>query len=266
MFYIVASDLDGTLLTPDNQLTSFTKKILRLLTTMKVHFIFATGRHRINVIKIRNNLNIYDYMITSNGARIYDANDRLIASYNLDLEIIYDLLSIVQRDPHIVTNLFQQNEWLIGRFQYYHDFFFQSFHSDYKIYTIDTVPVDAVSKIYFSSNSYQKLFWLEKKINARWGSRVNVSFSLPTCLEVISGGVSKGYALELVANLLGYQLRDCISFGDGMNDQEMLAMTGKGCIMFNAQQRLKDALPCLEVIGSNKNEAVPYYLKYMYFH
>jgi hydroxymethylpyrimidine pyrophosphatase-like HAD family hydrolase len=29
----------------------------------------------------------------------------------------------------------------------------------------------------------------------------------------------------------GLQLKDCIAFGDGMNDAEMLSMAGKGCIM-----------------------------------
>ncbi|MEA5989378.1 HAD hydrolase family protein, partial [Salmonella enterica subsp. enterica serovar Virginia] len=40
-------------------------------------------------------------------------------------------------------------------------------------------------------------------------------------------------------------------FGDGMNDAEMLTMAGKGCIMGNAHQRLKDLYPELEVIGIN---------------
>ncbi len=65
-------------------------------------------------------------------------------------------------------------------------------------------------------------------MNARWGDRVNVSFSTLTCLEVMAGGVSKGHALEAVAKMLGYTLSDCIAFGDGMNDAEMLSMAGKG--------------------------------------
>ncbi|MDI5677549.1 HAD hydrolase family protein, partial [Salmonella enterica subsp. enterica serovar Anatum] len=40
-------------------------------------------------------------------------------------------------------------------------------------------------------------------INARWGDRVNVSFSTLTCLEVMAGGVSKGHALEAVAQAMG---------------------------------------------------------------
>lgn len=49
-----------------------------------------------------------------------------------------------------------------------------------------------------------------------------------------------------------------------MNDAEMLSMAGKGCIMQNAHQRLKDLHPDLEVIGSNADDAVPHYLRKLY--
>ena len=64
--------------------------------------------------------------------------------------------------------------------------------------------------------------------------------------------------------MLGYTLADCIAFGDGMNDAEMLSMAGKGCIMANAHQRLKDLHPELEVIGSNADDSVPHYLRKLY--
>lgn len=80
----------------------------------------------------------------------------------------------------------------------------------------------------------------------------------------MAGGVSKGHALEAVAKILGHSLQDCIAFGDGMNDAEMLSMAGKGCIMAGAHQRLKDQYPHLEVIGSNTDDAVPHYLRKLY--
>ena len=49
-----------------------------------------------------------------------------------------------------------------------------------------------------------------------------------------------------------------------MNDKEMLTLAGKGCIMQNAHQLLKDALPHMEVIGSNQDDAVARYLRSKY--
>ncbi|SUH40876.1 putative hydrolase of the HAD superfamily [Salmonella enterica subsp. enterica] len=53
--------------------------------------------------------------------------------------------------------------------------------------------------------------------------RVNVSFSTLNLSGSDGGrGVSKGHALEAVAQAMGYSLKECIAFGDGMNDAEML--------------------------------------------
>lgn len=264
MFRIVASDLDGTLLTPDHRLTSFTKKILKLLTTRNIHFVFATGRHHTNVMQIRDSLQINSYMITSNGARIHNSSGKLIAAYNLSTEIVADLLRIVDHDSQIITNIFYKDQWLINRPISKQNCFHNGYEFNYHIYQKDKLPVNDICKMYFTSNDYGRLLSLEKELHARWNHRINISFSLPTCLEVMPEGISKGHALEHVVKLLGYRLKDCISFGDGMNDQEMLEMAGKGCIMSNAQQRLKDTLPFLEIIGSNKDDAVPHYLQCIY--
>ena len=59
----------------------------------------------------------------------------------------------------------------------------------------------------------------------------------------------------------GYALSDCIAFGDGMNDVEMLSAAGKGLVMATAHDRVKAALPDHEVIGSHAEEAVARYLE-----
>ncbi|OZI15034.1 sugar/pyridoxal phosphate phosphatase YigL [Sodalis-like symbiont of Philaenus spumarius] len=264
MFQIVASDLDGTLLSPTHRLTPDTKQTLQLLTARGIHFVFATGRHHLDVAQMRANLEIDAYMITSNGARVHNTAGELIFSRDLDEDIAAELFSVVHQDPRILTNVFRNYEWFMNRHLSDQEDFFRESTFKYHVYQQGALPTDGICKVYFTCDDHQRLLVLEEALNARWGDRVNVSFSLPVCLEVMAGGVSKGHALRQVAVLLGYQLQDCISFGDGMNDQEMLAMVGKGCIMQNAQQRLKEALPNLEVIGSNEDDAVPRYLRAMY--
>ena len=72
--------------------------------------------------------------------------------------------------------------------------------------------------------------------------------------------VSKGHALEAVAKSLDLNLENCIAFGDGMNDAEMLEMAGKGLVMGTSHHKVKEALPNNEVIGSNEDDAVAHYL------
>ena len=91
-----------------------------------------------------------------------------------------------------------------------------------------------------------------------------MTYSTPQCLEVMNKNVSKANALDELVTHRGYQLSDCIAFGDGLNDKEMLARAGKGCVMGNADKRLKALLPQHEVIGENKDEAVACYLRKLF--
>lgn len=264
MYHVVASDLDGTLLSPEHTLTPYAKETLQLLTQQGVHFVFATGRHHIDVSQIRDNLGISAFMITSNGARVHNTAGELIFSHNLDEDIARDLYNMMHDNQDILTNVYRNDDWFMNRESPEQEAFFQESIFKYQLFEPGLLETDGVCKVYFTCDDHEKLLPLEDAINARWGDRVNVSFSFPTCLEVMAGGVSKGHALEEVAKIIGYSLKECIAFGDGMNDLEMLSMSGKGCIMQDAQQRLKDKLPELEVIGSNVDDAVPHYLRKMY--
>lgn len=264
MYPIIASDLDGTLLSPDHRLSPYARETLKLLTGRGLHFVFATGRHYIDVGQIRDGLGIRACMITSNGARVHDADGKLLFAHNLDREIASDLFAMKYQDPDIVTNVYRDDEWFISRHRPEDMKYFQEAVFRYHVYEPGVLAPEGVSKVFFTCEDHDKLLPLEQAINARWGDRVNVSFSTITCLEVMAGGVSKGHALDAVAKGMGYGLADCIAFGDGMNDKEMLTMAGKGCIMGNAHQRLKDLLPELEVIGTNGDNAVPRYLRQLY--
>lgn len=264
MNYVIASDLDGTLLSPDHTLSPYAKETLKRLNQRDVHFVFATGRHHIDVSQIRDKLAISAFMITSNGARVHNTAGELIFSHNLDEDIAYELYSLMQDDMEITTNIYRNEEWLINRESPEQKAFFQESIFHYQLFNPNLLETSGVCKVYYTSENYEKLLPLESAINARWGDRVNVSFSLPICLEVMAGTVSKGRALDTVAKILGSSLKECIAFGDGMNDFEMLSMVGKGCIMRNAHQRLKDKLPNLEIIGSNADDAVARYLQKMF--
>ncbi|MGL5699555.1 MAG: sugar/pyridoxal phosphate phosphatase YigL [Kluyvera sp.] len=264
MYQVVASDLDGTLLSPDHHLTPYAKETLKLLTERGLNFVFATGRHYIDVGQIRDNLGIKSYMITSNGARVHDADGKQVFAHNLDRDIAADLFGMVASNPDIITNVYRDDEWFMNRHRPEEMRFFKEAVFNYTLYEPGLLEPEGVSKVFFTCHDHQTLLPLEQAINARWGDRVNVSFSTLTCLEVMAGGVSKGHALEAVAKAMGYTLKDCIAFGDGMNDAEMLSMAGKGCIMEGAHQRLKDLHPNLEVIGSNADDAVPHYLRKLY--
>ncbi|HIF9061817.1 TPA: Cof-type HAD-IIB family hydrolase [Photobacterium damselae] len=260
MYKIVASDLDGTLLTPDHKLAPFTQETLKRLHQQGKTFVFATGRHHIDVAEMREKIGIPAYMITSNGARVHNGDGEEIFSQDLSPEVIKGVIDIVKDDPEVLIHMYRGNDWLLNC----EDDTLREFHESfsYIVFDVNNPPTEHVAKVFFTRNdhSHEKMVVWEERLNQAFGDKANIAFSTPWCLEVMAAGVSKGHALEAVAKQQGLTLADCIAFGDGMNDAEMLTMAGKGLIMGTAHEKVKQALPNNEVIGSCADEAVAHYL------
>ncbi|RKS86993.1 hypothetical protein DES39_0202 [Orbus hercynius] len=268
MFHIVASDLDGTLLNSQHSLSAYTKKILQALRKQNINFIFATGRHHIDVAQMRENMAIDAFMITSNGARVHDSQGNLIYSKNVDPNIAAEIAQIAMHEPLIYTHVYRGDEWLINKEDEYSLGYFKDTNFTYQFFDPLDFDTHHIAKIYFSiteDGHHAHLVKVKNRLEAKYGAQISVTFSTLNCLEVMGSQVSKGYALQAVAKQLGFSAQDCIAFGDGMNDFEMLSMAGKGCIMQNASDELKMRLPHLEIIGTNADDAVPHYLNKLFF-
>lgn len=114
-YKIVASDLDGTLLAPNHQLSEFSKQTLKQLHDKGFTFIFATGRHHIDVAGIREIAGIPAYMITSNGARVHDQNDQLMYSKNVPQDLVQAIIDVVKHDEQLFVHLYRNDEWMLNK-------------------------------------------------------------------------------------------------------------------------------------------------------
>ena len=171
----------------------------------------------------------------------------------------------IEFDPtRVCVNSYQGDEWFINidleSLRKYHK------DSGFMYQVVDFAQHHGrqTEKVFFIGRELADLLPIEQKIRETYGDQVYTVYSTPQCLEVMNNGVSKANALEELAERRGYTLKDCLVFGDGMNDFEMLKQAGKGCVMGNADPRLKEALPNNEVIGFNKDEAVAHYIRQVF--
>jgi hydroxymethylpyrimidine pyrophosphatase-like HAD family hydrolase len=80
---------------------------------------------------------------------------------------------------------------------------------------------------------------LRDEMQSRFAGRAFVAKSLPIFLEFAAPEVSKSTALEFLGRRLGFTAEQCVSFGDGENDRDLLAWAGLGVCVANASDRLK---------------------------
>jgi len=262
MHKLVVCDLDGTLLNPAHRLGDYTRSVLARLRAQDIGVMLASGRHFQDIRAFSDQLGSHGYLISSNGAAVHDSAARLVYCDPLDPDCAIALVT----DPRFAdvhTNVYRTDDWLVARPEPYLLGFHQNSGFRYRVVDLGLIDGTDVLKVFFYGEP-QRLREIEREVRARFGDRIATTFSLPVTLEIMAGGVSKGAALRRVATRLGIALGEVLAFGDGMNDLEMLARVGTGIIMENADPRLTQALPALQVIGSNADESVARYLELLW--
>ncbi|QCG50135.1 Cof-type HAD-IIB family hydrolase [Aeromonas schubertii] len=259
MYKVVVSDLDGTLLNGAHQISARTRDTLHRLVQQGVKFVMATGRHYVDVRHIRDTLGLDIDLITSNGAVVHDPSNRLVFNQTIADETARELVTLA-RDPAIHLNVYYGEEWLVEEEMPW----LLQFHSEsgftYRKVEFATHPMDKINKVFYIGD-HQKLLTIEQQLKARYQDSLNITFSLPDCLEVMHGEVNKGSAVRAVLAKNGLALEQAIAFGDGMNDFEMLSMVGHGVVMGNAHDRLLQALPDHQRTLTSDEDGVAHYLE-----
>lgn len=242
MYKAVISDLDGTLLNSQHQVSDFTRATLKTLIDGGVKFIVATGRHIIDVQGIRQTMGFECDLITSNGALVSAADDSLLFQYTLAPEMAEDLIRISDGNRDYDANIYTRNDWYLARevpelLEFHQDSGFV-----YTVADLSQIDMTGIHKFCFTGE-HQALLGLERTLLERYPNQASIVFSRDDCLEVMAANVNKGNSAKEALAAFGLDIDDAIAFGDGMNDFEMLSMAAKGFVMDNATERLKRALP-----------------------
>ncbi|KPA85364.1 hypothetical protein ABB37_01684 [Leptomonas pyrrhocoris] len=295
-FRFVASDMDGTILTPQHTLSEFATETLRRLTQDRhVPFVFATGRFYADVAAINKDMQRFfyerrqalppvagatwegtpTYIITSNGAVVHNAETgEVVLKRMIDPALAHEIYHLLpSSETRINTGMIHGDAWW-----YRMDWeemlqFHKQSGCRYKVVprlTWDvTRGVDHVYKLFFSSWDRPLLDKLEQLLQERYGKLLTVTFSSSYSVDIMAKDVTKASALRHLFQRMeplpkespqeaseAARLKATIAFGDDLNDAAMLTEVGRGFVMGNCNPQLKVRCPQLEVIQTNSEDAV----------
>ncbi|TDD93673.1 Cof-type HAD-IIB family hydrolase [Flavobacterium cellulosilyticum] len=256
---VVISDLDGTLLNSNHQISDYTKSVFQQLHSENILIIVATGRHHLDALPIVATLGCPVYLITSNGARIHSPSRELLYSFDIKSDAIKSVLAL-NTDAEITTVLFKEKVWQTNRENKKLNSFQTVMHYPFEIVDFNIIEDLSAIKLLFTHSDHQKLVALKDAIFKNNSIDFSYAFSLPFCLEFMDKSVDKSVAILKVLEKYNLTFDESIAFGDGFNDERMLVSSGKALIMENAVENLKTKLSHLEVISSNDNDGVAKYL------
>ncbi|MEI0446972.1 Cof-type HAD-IIB family hydrolase [Brachyspira intermedia] len=232
--HLIATDLDGTLLNNNHQISEYNKKVIKAASEKGIKTILSTGRPTASASKFLYDLNIDTELISFNGAMITDKNSNIIYQENLNPEISIKLINIAEK-YNVYHQGFLGDRWNINRFdEKWTNFYTSIAKIDNYIIGFDDIEDFSFSKFMFIGEN-DILKNIAEELNNTFGSSIYHTFSRPVYLEVHSPNVSKAKALKYLADKYNINSDNIIAFGDNNNDLEMLEFAGISVAVENAE-------------------------------
>ena len=262
--YLVAVDMDGTLLHNDKSISDYTINVLRKIVEKGILLVPASGRP-LNGMKaaVLNNVKGIKYAICSNGAMLMDVQkEKSISETGIPTEKALKALAYLEQFPvavyvHTDKGTFRAEGWektgLSEKYPYIR-FSEGNVKNLGEFLKTSGVNVMKMGAFVLTDELAQKL--LEK------GSPIPGIAFLRTgdgIIELNSTNASKGNALYILCEKLGIQLENVLAIGDNENDISMLHAAGISAAMRNAEDDVKQAAKF--VAGNNEEDGAAHFLE-----
>lgn len=264
MIKLVAIDLDGTLLGADHESVSERMAAaLRAAQDAGIRIVISTGRMYGNIPEAVRNACETDYVISSNGAAVWDTHsDTIIYGKPIRYAKAGQVIGLLNRE-HVYYEMYYQGTSYADRACY--DAIDRDLLPDWyeKRIRVHSKPVDnALNFAVVGKRDIEKFnipFLKEETYRKLWNEiaalgGLEVVSSLGNNIEVNAAGADKGDALLHLCGRLGIDRTEVMAIGDSGNDVQMLHYAGVSIAMGNASPHVKTI--AAYVCPSNEEDGV----------
>lgn len=259
--HLICLDLDGTLLTDEKVIGSYTKKVLLELKKKGHELVISTGRpYRASEIYYRE-LGIETPVVNFNGAFVHHPHDFNFNTFHeeLDLDVAREIANRAE-DLNIQNIIAEVKDSV---FLHYHDGrLFDAFsmgEPEIRVGELTQTMTAGPTSILIQAEE-SEMEGIRKELDdlfaeviehRRWGAPYPV-------LEIVKKGINKAVGVEHVREYLNIGIDNTIAFGDEDNDTEMLQYVAHGVAMKNAIDDIQNIAD--HVTRSNNDDGIGHFL------
>lgn len=260
-YKLVVTDMDGTLLNDDHEVSRKNKDALKKVIDSGKHVAIATGRIYTAARVYAKTLELVTPIICCNGAIIKNLEDDTILYGNpIDDDLCRKVIDICYDED--VYFHFYSEDTIIGQVLKNKLLFFSEWTKTLKEedrLKVDIVEdamawigTDKVYKFSIQDDDQERLNRIGRRI--RRELNVDAYKSYYNMLDVMSKGVSKGNAILKLAEIMDINSDEIIAIGDNENDISMMHAAGLGVAMENADEKIK--IEANFITDTNNNDGV----------
>ena len=268
-YRIVASDLDGTLLNKEQTISEENLRAISEMNRLGVEFIPTTGRSMNEVDPLLISSPDIRYIITSNGAVVFDKNigKPILTRYTSKDSVSLMLETIRPHNAFVVVHeggktYFDENKYnteflnKCGIDAYFGYIISQHAEAveDFESFLLSSNEVELVAFFFEFDEAACSCKQIFEDSGRLCAAHANIGY-----LEVYSSDAGKGKTLVTFADKLGIDIADVIAVGDSNNDSTMIEEAGLGLAVANACDALKELAD--QTICDNSEHIAKYVLE-----
>ena len=260
MFKIVFSDIDGTLLNAERDLSETTIETIKKLNQKDIPFILISSRMPAAMRHLQKKMDIEHLPLISYNGGLILVNGKKVSSTEIPIDQL-EALHQFNRDHDVHLSLFHNDEWYVPR----DDFWTRREINNTKVQPERESNESVISRWKSENKGAHKIMAMgeEEKIDLirdflieNFGDDLHLYRSKPSYLEIAPKAISKLTAVEHLLNEhYRFPLSQSMAFGDNYNDLEMIKGVGMGIAVANAKPEVLEIAHMVTATGKEDGVA-----------
>ncbi|GAA0240638.1 HAD family hydrolase [Metaclostridioides mangenotii] len=244
-YKLIVTDMDGTLLNRDQEMTSKNREAIDFAIENGVRVALASGRMYDSAKQHIEYLNMDIPIIACNGSLIKSSNGTLIYSNKIDTGLCLKAVEVLEK--YNVYYQCQHEDLLFCKDTDNKDSIYYKINEFMKTQTKVVIEDDLKDSIInndilkftiIEENNTSILPVIKEELETIEGLKITSSWE--NNIEIMSEGVDKGQAIKMLCEHLNIDKSEIMAFGDNYNDIEMLEYAGLGVAMGNSNDDIKE--------------------------
>ena len=223
---LVLSDMDGTILDSDRDISAQTLAAVERLTKADIPLALVSARAPAGVLPYVRKLGLKGPCAGFNGGVFFTPDGTILSSHHFSVDMLHSIMAALEKEP---VEIWFQNEdtWFVCDT---HSKLALREHEVTRVVPqqVDALPInsDGINRIIVSSEDTDLIAQLEKDLGARFCDGASILRSAPHKLNITPFQATKGEAVRVLAGLYGVDSAQVAVLGDAPNDIPMLSVAG----------------------------------------
>jgi len=232
MMKLIVTDIDGTLLDNNSNLSDLNKKAILESRRRGIEVILATGKSILSVLYLIKLFSLRLPQITLNGAVITDKNLEIISAIKIEPLYYLKAIKTIKKKGYSPLVALVNGE-----------IFYEKYHPDMEhIMKVEQIIIktEDIETEYFSSNAanihiaIRETDPLDSYLRKKFSGKINFIRSGKYFFDMLNPDASKGKALAFLLKTLNIKKDEVVVFGDSYNDLSMFKESGLNIAVRNS--------------------------------